>query len=317
METIRIPNEATYSPVSLLELAAVAPWLSKATTGFKLPGRLLGAVSLGAYGLSALQDWGARAKVRPIDFKREFGVDVRTPPEMPRSAREAEVGTLVERLNTAFVPVVNGRRAELAERIDAALTDYVAAITDQRVLTSTAVRGFSIAALLFPFALGATDPISGDVAILRDTGPFEPHVLAHEFAHRKGYLKELHAQLLAYLANTGSGDAVLVQSSLCDRLLRQLSTLAGDDPQALRRHMQDVGLRPELLEWFLKLRPEPGAVEATAGKALRAFYDLRMKLTGQNGIQDYDENFTAALWAMEHGAGRREVPEAGRVAAGI
>ncbi len=312
METIRIPNQATYSPVSLLELAVVAPWLSKAMTGFKFPGRILGAASIGIYGLSALQDWGARGRVRPIEFRLEFGADIRNVPDMPTEAREAEVGVLVERLNAAFVPT-EWQRRELAVRVDRHLTDLIAGITDQRVVTSTEVRGFSLAAIFFPFALGAADPVSGDVAILRDTGPFEPHVLAHEFAHRKGYLKELHAQLLAYVAMTASGDAELVQSSLCDRLLRQLSTLAGDDAHALHARIRDSGLRPELLRWFLRLRPEPGAVEHAVGKSLRTFYDMRMKITGQNGIEDYDRNFTAVLWAMERGAGRRGLPDAGKI----
>lgn len=312
METIRIPNQATYSPVSLLELAVVAPWISKAMTGFKFPGRVLGAASIGVYGLSALQDWGVRGRVRPVDFRREFGANIRKIPDMPTEAREAEVRVLVERLNSSFVPT-EWRRRELATRVDRHLTELIAGITDQRVVTSTEVRGFSLAALFFPFALGATDPVSGDVAILRDTGPFEGHVLAHEFAHRKGYLKELHAQLLAYIALTGSGDPELAQSSLCDRLLRQLSTLAGDDPHALHARIRESGLRPELLRWFLRLRPEPGSVERNVGRALRTFYDMRMKMTGQNGIEDYDRNFTAVLWAMEQGAGRRGLPDAGRV----
>ena len=85
-------------------------------------------------------------------------------------------------------------------------------------LAATAVRDFALARLVFPFALGACDLLSGDVAIFRDVGVLEPHVIAHEFSHRKGYWRELEAQALAYLALTASGEAVLIQSALCERL---------------------------------------------------------------------------------------------------
>ena len=75
-----------------------------------------------------------------------------------------------------------------------------------------------LARLVFPFAMGVCDVISGDVAIFRDTGIFDAHILAHEFTHRKGYWKELHAQVLSYLALVHSGDPLLVQAGLAERL---------------------------------------------------------------------------------------------------
>ncbi len=313
METIRIPNEATYAPVSLLELAVAAPLLSRVLLGHRLPGRVLRAAALGLYAGSAAQDWAERAGVRPVDFLAAFGWDVRRLPVVPIARREAEVRSLVERVNEGWVDVRPSRR-EVAEMVDHHLTAVIAMITGQRVLTSTAVRGFALAGLLFPFALGATDLLSGDIAVLHDTGPFEPHVLAHEFAHRKGYLKELHAQVLAYIALSGSGEPLLVQAALCERLLRQLSVLAGpENGAALRRRIREAGLRPEAERWFLALRPPLGSVEAPLFRALKGLYDLRLRMTGQNGLSDYDAGFTAFLYGMETAPAAIPLPPAGRL----
>ncbi len=298
IDEITIPNDATYSPVSLLELGVTAPLVSRLLLGATLPGRLLQIASLSVYGYSALNDWVERFGVRRVDFQRTFGADVRTLPRVPRPDREADVQRLVSRLNADYTPRRSPRR-ELAVQVDQALTDYIASITGQRVRTSTEIRSFSLAGLVFPFALGAADVLSGDVAILKDTGPFEPHVVAHEFAHRKGYLKELHAQALAYFALAGSGVPELEQAARCERLLRQLSTLADHDPAALRERVRQAGLRPELERWFLALRPPAGALEKRVMEAMKAIYEARMRVTGQNGLSDYDEGFTALVWATE------------------
>ncbi len=298
MEEIRIPNSATYAPVSLLELGLTAPLLSRFLLGATLPGRLLQTASLALYAGSAAQDWVERLGVRRLDFTRVFGVDIRRLPRVSRAAREQDIARLVARLDEAYTPGSMTREA-LARSVDDRLTELIARHTGQRVLTSTEVRSFSLTGLVFPFALGATDILSGDVAILRDLGPFEPHVVAHELAHRKGYWKELHAQLLAYYALIDSDEPILVQSALCERLLRQLSALSVREPHRLHRRIEDLGLRPELQRWFLALRPEPGLLEEAIAAPLKAVYDARMRLTGQNGLSDYDEGFTAALMARE------------------
>ena len=77
-------------------------------------------------------------------------------------------------------------RGELAKVVNEQLTAYIASITGQRVETSDEVRSAALAKILFPFALGACDILSGDVTIFRDCGIFEPHIIAHEFCHRKG-----------------------------------------------------------------------------------------------------------------------------------
>jgi hypothetical protein len=148
--------------------------------------------------------------------------------------------------------------------------------------------------------------ISGDVAIFRDTGIFEPHVIAHEFCHRKGYWKELHAQALAYLALVDSREPFFVQSALAERLHRHLRVLAGQDVAEFNRLVDGLALRPELARAFHALRPVPGAYESAVGKVMRRLYDERMRLTGQNGLSDYDEGFTNFLWTFGRSSTARQ-----------
>jgi hypothetical protein len=306
METIRIPNEATYSPIPLTDLAMAGPLLSRIVLGATLPGIALQAAALTIYAGSALQDWVERLGVRRIDFQREFGADPRNPDPMSPAHRRAEAARLAERINDGFTADVPGLK-ELAPVIDRHLTGYIAGITGQRVLTSIEVREFTLAKLVFPFALGAADILSGDISIFHDTGVFQPHVLAHEFCHRKGYWRELDAQVLAYLAMSASGEDVLVQGALCERLYRDVHVLTGDDRAAFEREVERLKLRPQLEDTFLRLRPDPGALGPFA-EAMRTLYDTRMKITGQNGLSDYDVGFTNFLRAFETSDTARQSP---------
>ncbi len=307
MERIRIPNDATYSPVALTDLLLAAPLASRLLLGASLPGRVLQAAALGAYAGSSFKDWLARQDARRIDFLEAFGADVFDLEAMPRSRRLGEMEELAEHLNDGWT-AERPPRAELAEMADHHLTSYVASITGQRVETSTEVRSFSLAMVIFPFAYGACDIVSGDVAIFKDTGIFEPHVIAHEFCHRKGYWKELHAQALAYLALRHSGEPVLVQAARAERLHRHLRTLAGDDHDRFVSLLDALPLRPELDKAFRALRPPPGAYESAVGVFMRGLYDQRMKLTGQNGLSDYDEGFTNFLWTFSRSGAARQDP---------
>ena len=155
-------------------------------------------------------------------------------------------------------------------------------------------------------------PLSGDVAIFRDVGVLEPHVIAHEFSHRKGYWRELEAQALAYLALTSSGEAVLVQSALCERLHRDMRALIGDDRAALRQRLAESRLRPELRGQLLELAPElpASSIERQLEVMMRRLYDERMRLTGQNGVSDYDVGFTNFLYSFEVSPGAQQIPPA-------
>jgi hypothetical protein len=306
-DEIRISNRATYWPVAPIDLVIGAPLVVRALLGVTPLGRVVQAAVLGAYLGSAVRDWHDRRGIRRIDFRREFGADLLHLVPMPREAREAEVRTLAERLNDEFVPRRLPRR-ELAAEVDRHLTHYIASITGQRVRTSARVRGFALTKLAFPFALGACDALSGDVAIFKDTGPFEPHVLAHEFSHRKGYWKELHAQALAYLALVASGDPVLQQAARLERFYRHLAVLADKQRGTFDRPAAAAALRPELGKAIGELRPPSTAVGRQLEGGMGQVYHTRMRLTGQTGISDYDLGFTNFLYTFETSTTARQTP---------
>lgn len=319
METIRIPNSATYSPIALADLVFAAPIASRLLIGATLPGRLIQAAALGAYAGSALGDWASRRGVKKIDFLRTFGSDVRHMDEMPESRRLDDVARYSEALMAVEdpdgvdagdredapdrddAPRSRRTRAELAVDVNERLTSYLAGVTGQRVETSSSVREMTLARLIMPFASGSCDILSGDVAVFRDTGVFEPHILAHEFCHRKGYLKELEAQALAYLALAGSRDGRLRRAALAERVYRNLRVLDGDDPDRYAELLDSTPLEGSVLEDFRRLRPPEGKGGALA-RAMREVYDARMKLTGQNGLSDYDRGFTNFLYTYERAA---------------
>ncbi|HEY7037697.1 MAG TPA: DUF3810 family protein [Methylomirabilota bacterium] len=310
---IHVANRATRWPVSPIDVVMAGPLVARLLFGATPIGRAVQAVSLGLYLASAARDWRDRRGIRKIDFLREFGASIRRLTPMPPEAREREAITLIGRLNDEFTATRVPRRA-LAAEVDRHLTGYIAGLTGQRVHTSTEVRGFALVGVMFPFALGACDMLTGDVAIFRDTGFLEPHVIAHEFSHRKAYWKELEAQTLAYLSLTASGEPVLVQSALLERLHRNLVVLSGHDPAAFRRLVPVSGLRPELRDTLLALSPTPGRVARRVEQGLRGVYDRRMRLTGQNGITDYSWGFTNLLYTFETSpAARQRPPAAGAV----
>jgi hypothetical protein len=312
MDEIRIPNDATYAPFSLTDVIATAPLASRLLLGATLPGRVLSAAALGMYAGSALKDWVHRQDMVWIDFEAQFGSDVKRLQPMPEEARRAEIARLAGRLNDGFTDE-RQPRDEVAKNVNHHLTEYMAGLTGQRVHTSSEVREFTLAKWIFPFAMGACDVISGDVALFRDTGIFEPHVICHEFVHRKGYWKELHAQVLSYLSLMSSGEPALVQAALAERLHRQLKVLAGEDHQAYHDLVEELDLREELGAELHALRPDPSAYESTVSSVMKTLYDQRLKLTGQNGLSDYDEGFTNFLWTFGQAEGVRQDPEAAAV----
>jgi hypothetical protein len=305
MEDIHIPNDATYVPFALTDVIATAPLASRLLLGATLPGRVLSAAALGMYAGSAVKDWVSRREMVWVDFEREFGCDVKTLTDMPEEARHKEIERLAKRLNEGYT-TERVPRDELAKAVNGHLTEYMAGLTGQRVHTSSQVRDFTLAKLIFPFAMGVCDMVSGDVALFRDTGIFEPHIICHEFVHRKGYWKELHAQALSYLALMASGDPVMVQSALAERLHRQLKSMAGEDHEKYHDLVDGIELSAELAEEMHRLRPDPGAYEGAVSVVMKKMYDERLKLTGQNGLSDYDVGFTNFLWTFGRSPSARQ-----------
>ena len=296
MERIEIPGGASYSPVALTDVIIGAPVASRILLGMTAPGQALSTAMMGLYMGSAAVDWLSRLGVRPVDFQAEFDADVTSLEEMPTEAREWEVRLLAKALNEGYTDE-RIERVELAKIVNERLTSYIAGITNQEIITSSNVRSFTLAKLVFPFALGTTDMVSGDIAIFQDTGIFESHVLAHEFCHRKGYFKELHAQALAFLAMRNSGHPVLIQGARAERFHRHLSVLCDGDPKQYLSLLETACLSAPLYRAFADLRPS-GRKSGAFTKAMRTLYDKRMKLTGQNGLSDYDVGFTNFLWTF-------------------
>ena len=301
MEKLRIPNLATYLPIAPSDLLLTAPIAARVLFGATPAGRLLQTAAFGVYAGSAAIDWAVRADAKRVDFLEIFGVDPLRPPEASEEERKADAARLVDILNDHYQPMTIPRR-RLAEEVDRHLTEYLAGLTGQRLETSAQVRQFMLAQVLFPFALGAADPLTGDVAIFKSVGVFEPHVIAHEFCHRKGYLKEVEAQILAYLALAGSEDAVLEQSARCERLDRQLWVLSDRDASRYNEILAEAGLREELRKGFEFRHPTDQTYARLVTPLMKGAYDARMKLTGQNGLTDYDEGFTNFLLAIERDA---------------
>ena len=260
MDRVEIPNRATYAPFALADVFVLAPLASRLLLGATVPGRIVQALSLGAYAGSALTDWWARKDARPIDFEKAFGQDPSNLEAMSEEDRQEEVKDLVAVMNRDYQPSEYSRE-ELARVVNERLTTYIASVTGQRVETSSEVRSFALSKVLFPFALGACDILSGDVTIFRDAGVFEPHIITHEFCHRKGYYKELQAQAIAYLALSTSDDPVLVQSARAERTHRNLRVLADGDLDRYHELVDESGLRAELAKDFHGIRPEPSAYE--------------------------------------------------------
>ena len=88
MDRIEIPNDATYSPIALMDVLLEAPLASRVLLGATLPGRVLSMAALGVYAGSSLRDWWARQGVRRIDFMQEFGSDIPHLDPMPELGRQ-------------------------------------------------------------------------------------------------------------------------------------------------------------------------------------------------------------------------------------
>src|SRR5262245_56664890 len=135
---VRIPNRATYWPVSPIDVVVATPVAARLLLGATPVGRFLQAAALGAYVASAIEDYRERRAIRRIDFRRHFGADVDTLLPMPPVARAADIQDLTERANDEFTPR-RVPRAALAIDVDGCVTEYIAGITGQRVLSSVAV----------------------------------------------------------------------------------------------------------------------------------------------------------------------------------
>ena len=116
-DRVKIPNQATYSPLPLADVFMLAPLASRLLLGATVPGRIIQALALGAYAGSALSDWLARKEARPIDFTETFGQDLSNLEAMSEEARQEDVKDLVAVMNRDYQPLELSRE-EMAKVVN-------------------------------------------------------------------------------------------------------------------------------------------------------------------------------------------------------
>jgi len=235
-------------------------------------------------------------QAKKINFLETFGADIKHLNEMPLEERAREESVLIQKVNDEYSPPSNNRR-EITEKVEEVVTAFLSGYTGERVETKGKVRKNNlIGKVFYPFALGITNPMDGDITVPGGLGVMEAGTIAHETAHRKGYMKEMEAQVIAYLALSTSGDKELVQSANCDRLLYQMRSMASKRRVRIK-NIQNSGLRDEIKRDFLKCCRR-GPYAALMRTAITPIYVLRMKLSGQKNMDDYSKGFTNFLYTI-------------------
>ncbi len=239
-----------------------------------------------------------------INFLETFGADVKHHKEVPLEKRISEIDELTEKVNDEYIPQEHERKY-LAQEVNRKLTAFIAEKSGVEVHSSDNVRNFGIAKLIFPFAKGYYNFLDGEIGLFGNLGVFEPHRMAHEFAHRKGYLIELEAQVLAYLSLINSYDKELMQSAYCERLFSDMDVVADFNDDKFKETIETSALRGELKQDFQKRIGKEGLYEKVVSFIMMPIYNLRMKLTGQNGVEDYSLGFTNFLYTIENEIGEK------------
>ena len=87
-------------------------------------------------------------------------------------------------------------------------------------------------------------------------------------------------------------------------LLSKVGT--SEDHQEYHDLVDGLELRSELATEMHSLRPDAGVYESSVSLVMKKLYDERMKLTGQNGLSDYDVGFTNFLWTFQRSPDARQ-----------
>jgi hypothetical protein len=86
-----------------------------------------------------------------------------------------------------------------------------------------------------------------------------------------------------------------VQAALAERMNRNLRVLADGGLDHYHRLVDESRLRKELAKDFHAIRPEPTAYERAVWTVMKPMMEERLRMTGQNGLSDYDTGFTYFL----------------------
>ena len=204
---------------------------------------------------------------------------------MPKDQRVKEAETLIEKLNDEFVEQSYSNN-ELGKRVDEVVTSYIAALTGQRIETSSRIRKTGVIPYLLPIAEGFTDPFGGEVWVPNKKKVRRPHIVAHEFCHRKGYRQELEVQILAYFALRTSEDPIFRQAAYAERLYRTLDSLSQSEQSSV---LEQHPVREELKEDICDT-PKLNPLQLAVLIPFSGLYLLKMKKTNQTGgFKDYGE----------------------------
>ncbi len=145
--------------------------------------------------------------------------------------------------------------------------------------------------------------IGRDIFIFEKPSLFTPYYVAHEFAHRIGYGKELYAQLIAYYALTSSPEQELKQASYAEQTARQMMVLKGTKQYKPFIKSELARLRKELQKPFHdRLYPKYNIIVKVFAAIVTPIMLMQLKLTRQH-LSDYGLGFTNMAYAYEQAGG--------------
>ena len=205
------------------------------------------------------------------------GLDLSDP---PRAALEQSAGLICAATNRARVEWTELTRAELEERVDAAVRAFLAAEGLDEGLSSLRrpVRRMPAGLFLTGGWTGICLPWTTESWVDPGVDPrVLPVTMAHEKAHQAGFARESDCDLVAFLALVRSEDPQLRYAALFD-----VSALFG--------HHSPVGLSAEVLadHGVAAKRVEEVKIEVVQ-QATRAVYHTYLQVNAvQPGIDDYE-----------------------------
>ncbi|MBI2673156.1 hypothetical protein HYX19_02755 [Candidatus Woesearchaeota archaeon] len=222
------------------------------------------------------------------------------PPLYKLFTKEDKIAHLIEILNNIYTPNKYSRE-ELAKGVNEEVTDYIENLTGKKIETSASVvrLRYSWVGLLFPFASAFYDDKNNRIILNKDRGLLEPFILAHEFAHAKGYEGELEAQITAYFALRTSNDPIMFQSAILEELLCNIIVLEkvpiAQSRDKVVNFIKKARLKKEPKEEIIKSMPPPGIYERAVSIFTSPRLDHQIRSLGGNGISDYCSGFLIHL----------------------
>ncbi len=297
---IYLPNfSSRCCPAPLLESVIAASIASQALKGMGMDLAAQGAGGLTA-GLMSLYvsamayDFIIKRRIQHIPLQ-SFGKRNKDLPQMSLEERMKEATILSEKVNDEYVSPSSFK--DMITNSHNAVTTYNLLHTGQLIYTSPRVRRFGISSIVTPMASATTDPLGGEVYYLKKhKGLLTPGILAHEFFHKLGYLKELDAQVHMYRALKHFGDDELQQSAHCHRLIGHLVEIK-QRKEPWRNVFQQFSLRKEIRADFEE-EAKKSRYERIVAPIATPLVKLGMLLRGSS-VDDYHRTWTNYLYATK------------------